>query len=83
MLSPSVMMIESAVDSFGNVPQWLKDSQQKELTSFGDVRAQKLGATGLSDDFRKGYELGLNTARVVLAMSAALVLKGVDPRDVL
>lgn len=83
MLSPSVMMIEAAVDSFKDLPDWLRESQQKELTSFGDYRAQRLGATGLSGDFRKGYELGLNTARTVLAMSAALVLKGVKPADVL
>jgi hypothetical protein len=84
MLSPSVMFIESAVDSFKD-PKFdqLKASQQKELTSFGDYRAQQLGATGLSDDFRKGYELGLSTARVILAGSAALALKGVKPSDVL
>jgi hypothetical protein len=77
------MMIESAVDSFKDLPQWIRDSQQEELTSFGDVRAQRLGATGLSDDFRKGYELGLNTARTVIAMSGALRLKGVKASDVL
>jgi hypothetical protein len=84
MQTPAVMFIESAVDSFKD-PKYdkLKASQQQELTSFGDYRAQQLGATGLSNDFRKGYELGLSTARVILAGSAALVLKGITPSDVL
>lgn len=83
MISPSVMMIEAAVDSFKSLPQWLRESQQNELTSFGDDRAKQLGATGLSDDFRKGYELGLNTARTVLATSVTLELKEVEASDVL
>jgi hypothetical protein len=77
------MMIESAVDTFKDLPQWLRESQQRELTSFGDVRAQQLGATGLSDDFRKGYELGLNTARTMLLGSVILMQKGVKASDVL
>jgi hypothetical protein len=39
------MFIEMAADSFQDFPKWLRESQQQELTSFGDVRAQKLGAT--------------------------------------
>jgi hypothetical protein len=86
MISPAVMFIESAADSLKRKDpkqQWLFDSQQKELTSFGDERAKELHATGISDDFRKGYELGLQTARVILAGSVALGLKGVKPDDVL
>ena len=83
MLSPAAMFIESAVDNFKTVPEWLRKSQLSELQSFGDKRAQDFGASGLSDDFKKGYELGLQTARVIIAGSAALVLKGVNPQDVL
>ena len=83
MQSPAVMFIEAAVDSFKDVPQWLRESQQKELTSFGDARAQRLGATGLSEDFRKGYELGLDTARAILAMNPTLSMKGIKAADLL
>ncbi|MGH3430886.1 MAG: hypothetical protein ACRDQZ_25510 [Mycobacteriales bacterium] len=85
MQSPSAMFIESAADRLrepGGI-SWLRGSQQKELTSFGDARARELGASGVSDDFRKGYELGLETARVVIRGSMALNLKSVNPDDVL
>lgn len=83
MQSPPVMFIESAVDTFKSLPDWIRQSQQRELTSFGDVRAQEFGANGLSNDFRKGYELGLQTARVVIMGSVEINLKGVKPEDVL
>jgi len=65
----------------------------RELKEFGDDRAQqlslvdpetlsKVNATGLSVDFRLGYLLGLQTARMILADSGALAMKGVDPNDV-
>ena len=73
MLSPPVMMIEMAADSLKDVPEWLQDSQRRELYSFGPGRASKLGAT-LSDDFRIGYELGLATARTILSQAAGLPL---------
>ena len=83
MLSPAVMFIEMAAEGIKKVPEWIRESQQKELSSFGDGRAQQIGATGLTDDFRKGYELGLQTARSVLAMSGTLITKGVNPSDAL
>jgi hypothetical protein len=83
MLSPAVMFIESAIDDLKNVPQNIADSQKRELYSLGDARAEKAGASGVTTDFTAGYVLGLQTARVILAGSAALVMKGVDPKDVL
>lgn len=86
MLVPAVMNIESAADWLKqdwDIREWVKADQQKELGAFGDARARELGASGLSDDFRKGYELGLQTARVIIAGSVAVVLKGVKPDDVL
>jgi hypothetical protein len=82
MISPSVMFIEMGADGLKTVPDWLSNAQRKELHSFGDVRAQALGATGLSEDFQKGYELGLATARAVIATSPAAI-KGGDPGDIL
>ena len=82
MLSPSVMFIEMGMDGLKKVPAWLSESQQKELSSFGDSRAQQIGASGLSEDFRKGYELGLATARAVIAMSVAAA-KGGAVQDIL
>jgi hypothetical protein len=65
-ISPSVMMIEMAADDLKNRDPLLVQSQIRELSSFGDTRAQRLGATGMSIDFAKGYELGLQTARILI-----------------
>jgi hypothetical protein len=83
MQSPAAMFIESAADSLKTVSKWLRESQLKELQSFGDTRAQALGATGVTPDFQKGYELGLQTARTIIAGSPAIMLKGIKPEDVL
>jgi hypothetical protein len=83
MFSPEAMLIESAADALKDVPEFIRTDQLKELRSFGAERAQALGASGISADFQKGYELGLQTARAVLRGSVALNLKGIDPRDVL
>jgi hypothetical protein len=105
MQSPAAMFIESAADSFSKdgsvdgipypaMPIGVRESELKELASFGDMRAQKLSlwdedsnaevfATGLSADFRIGYLLGLQVARMVLAGSVALALAKVKPEDVL
>jgi hypothetical protein len=72
------MFIEMAMDSLKHEnPTWL-ERQQRELSSFGESRAKQLGATGLSDDFRKGYELGLEVARVYLRGNFAAVQAKVD-----
>lgn len=83
MQAPAAMFIESAADSLRTVPDSLREDQQKELSSFGDGRAQQLGATGLSDDFRKGYELGIQTARACLAGDVVLIKAGINPSDLL
>jgi hypothetical protein len=82
MISPAVMFIEMGADLLKAMPEAVAASQQKELHSFGDVRAQSIGATGLSVDFQKGYELGLATARALIYMSPAAI-KGGDPQDIL
>jgi len=61
---PAAMFIESAAEAIPKLEPWIRADQQTELTSFGDARARQLGASGLSDDFRKGYELGLQVGRV-------------------
>lgn len=78
MVVPSVMMIEIAKDSLKSLPEEQTVSQRKELRSFGDYRAKQLGATGLSEDFQLGYELGLMTLRVLLKMNPNAVKAGVD-----
>ena len=86
MLAPAVMFIESAIDTMKSpdyMPEWLQESQLKELNSLGAARAQKVGASGLTDDFRAGYELGLATARTILGGSPLLAVKGIKPSDLL
>lgn len=77
MQSPSVMFIEMAAAMLKDVPVFIQQSQRKELRSFGDTRAKAIGASGISDDFRVGYELGLQTARVLLMGNIKAVQAGV------
>ena len=83
MIAPNVEQIEGAADQLKTLTPFIHDAQLAELTSFGAERAKDIGASGLSDDFKCGYELGLQTARAVISGSVALMLKGVDPKDVL
>jgi hypothetical protein len=85
MLSPNASQIETAVDTLMSVSNFVRESQQKELTSaMGAPTLEKIGSTyPLTHDFRLGYELGLQTARIVIAESVALILKHVNPDEVL
>ena len=87
MLVPAVMFIEAAasdiLSAHPSIPDWMKKDQMSELNSFGETRAQSLGASGLSDDFKKGYELGIATARVVIAGNPKLMFAGIKPGEVL
>ena len=73
MVIPAAMFIEMAASALPGVPPDAADAQRKELQSFGDTRAQRIGASGLSSDFVRGYELGLQTARAYLAGVPAVV----------
>lgn len=73
MQAPNAEQIEMAADNLESVPQWLRESQLKELDSFGSV----------SVDFQKGYELGLRVARVVISQSMAVIIAKIKPEDIL
>lgn len=75
MQIPPAGLIEAARDELGSVPEPLLLDQRKELHA----------ATGaaMSSDFARGYELGLQTARVMIRQNTALVLHGVDTDDIL
>ena len=83
MVIPAVMFIESAADSLKSADPKMLESQAAELQSFGPGRAQKLGATTLSEDFQIGYTLGLQTARMMLAGNPQLAMKGIEPDSLL
>lgn len=74
MLIPAAMNIESAMDEVKTLSEFMHTHQLHELES---------AVGGTSQDFQRGYELGLQTARVILAGSAALLLKAIDPSTVL
>lgn len=77
------MFIEAAIDQLPSLSEFVREDQLKELGSLGDVRAQKAGASGVTRDFQAGYQLGLQTARVILQGSVTLQFKGINPSDVL
>ena len=75
MVIPSAMFIEMGQDLVKTTLPLILTDQRKELhAALGD---------GATEDLAKGYELGLATARSMLAMSAALAVGKVDPDDVL
>jgi hypothetical protein len=72
--------------------QWTHEHQLKELESLPDSLPARWGFGGPNGEldintkdlsFQYGYFLGLQTARIVLMGSTALILKGVKPEDVL
>jgi len=78
MIAPAVMFIEMGAARLKDVPGWLAEAQRKELASFGDYRAQQAGASGMTVDFQRGYELGLATFRAVCAGNPVAVKAGLD-----
>lgn len=80
---PSATQLEICTDQILALPEQVRKEQLAELTEFGSVRAQAIGATGLSTDFEVGYELGIQAGRVVLAQSVELIEKGIDASTLL
>lgn len=85
MVIPAAMNVEIALDALPKVEQRWRDKQLEELSAgVGASSAQALGVTfPLSDEFKRGYELGVQTARNMVAGSAELLLKGGNPANVL
>lgn len=74
MIAPSAMMIEMAIDQLKSANafaehEWVLPAQQKELSSV---------VLNASDDFKAGYELGVQTARVLLSGMPAAVFNKVS-----
>jgi hypothetical protein len=70
MITPSAELIEQAADSLVRMTPDERGGQVKELLhGFGEGRAQGMGASGLSDDFVLGFELGLQVARTFISMT--------------
>jgi len=67
MQAPPAGLIEQAADEIVDVKQDIRGAQLQELLSFGDQRAKDIGASGVSGDFIRGYELGLQTMRVMIS----------------
>jgi hypothetical protein len=74
MVVPNAENIETATDQLGNLSDFIRTHQIKELHA---------ARSTVSSDFEAGYELGLQTARVFLAGSAILLLNKIKPEDVL
>ena len=85
MIVPAAMNIESAVDSFKTVPEWVAKDQLKELHSaIGADTAKRMGIQyPLTLEFAAGYQLGIQTARAIIAGSVEVLTKGADPQNIL
>jgi hypothetical protein len=73
---PSVSFIEMAIDSLKTLPEDVRNQQTNELVMLGPERVDRLGAH-LGDDFEKGYELGIQTMRIMILLMAP----GMDARS--
>lgn len=73
---PGAPFIEEAIDTMKDeLTQHQLDEQEKELVeAIGDKA---------TEDMRKGYNLGLMTARVMVLQSTYLLSKGIDTSKVL
>jgi hypothetical protein len=74
MIVPAAMMIEAAIDQLQSptafsAEAWVLPDQRKELHS---------AVPNASEDFKSGYELGVQTARVLLSGLPAAVLNKVS-----
>jgi len=74
MIAPAAMTIESAIDQLKSPTafvghEWVLPAQQKELAS---------AVPQASNDFKAGYELGIQTARVLLSGMPAAVFNKVS-----
>jgi hypothetical protein len=85
MVIPAAMNIESAIPGLKQIEQRWRDDQIKELTcAVGASTATQLCISfPLSDEFKRGYELGLQTARGMIAGSVELMLKRANPENIL
>lgn len=73
-VSPPAEIIETALDDLKSSDTEMRESQQSELHS----------ATGkTSTDFARGYELGLQTARMMIARNVKIQANGIDPKTIL
>ena len=80
MQIPEAGIIEAAVDALKGVPQDKLDRQLKEMhNAIGDQGSDYNYARG----FDNGYNLGLQTARLMLATNTLLQLKGIKAEDIL
>jgi hypothetical protein len=90
MTIPAAGQIEMAADSLQQLPTDKQNQQVGELKTFGAAAAIRVGATGCSDtsntlsaDFIVGYQLGLQTARMVLLLTPSIEQAGLDPASLL
>jgi hypothetical protein len=67
MQVPSAETILTAADSLKKLSISFREDQIKELEKCGQSLAKGLRATDLSVDLKIGYELGLQTARIMIA----------------
>lgn len=81
---PNADQIETAVENIPKLTKFMVDHELGELhEAMGTPRLKQFGLEELTVDFRNGYLLGIETARVILATSAALAIANVKPEDVL
>jgi hypothetical protein len=85
MQIPNSDTIAMAADELLQLTEFEKTDQLKELHSaIGASVAKRLGvAYPSTEDYQVAYLLGVQTARVIVRSSSALILKGVNPEDVL
>lgn len=85
MVIPNAENVEAAVESLKELgDEWRLDQLKELRAGMGAQEAAELGVRRPpSKEFEAGYTLGLQTARQLVKGSVALLLKEVNPEDVL
>lgn len=84
MVIPAAMNIYAGAEGLRKMDQHWRASQAKELYDAGDGLQKNSGVYPMDmPSFVLGYEIGLATARAMLAGSGEMLRTGCDPEDVL
>lgn len=83
MQIPSAEIIEAAVDAVKKLPGNVREDELKEFHAA--MGASELAELEVQDTvgLRIGYLLGLETAREVIQTSPAVLMKGIDGKEIL
>ena len=80
MIVPAAMHIYAGAELLRRSPELWRADQQKELAA---AMPTLIHQYGIAESFSNGYELGLATARAIIAGSVEVMLHKANPDNIL